>query len=69
MTAQVHLGTCQACGVSVGVQWADGVPLPSDEVHIMYSLLGEPPLVLHACEHDEGSERTPEILFARGASA
>lgn len=61
---QLQLGTCQACKQPVGVYFSDGVPLRSDEVHVLYSLNDNPPLVLHACDNDEGSEATPEVTFA-----
>lgn len=67
MSAQLKVGRCNACHCPVGVWWSDGAPLEPKalgEYTIMHPLNGEPPLILHACENDEGSEASPHIVFA-----
>ena len=52
---------CQACGETIPVRWSDGVPLPSDDVHVMYPFDDSGPLILHgAC--DKGDEESPQLL-------
>lgn len=63
-----QVGTCRACGLSVDVEFSDGGPLRTEDVHTLTPLDGSPTIILHnGC--DLGDDESPIIdLPASGAA-